>query len=205
MRGQRNQIADIAVAAGNIIHDFAQLFASGCRHIALQPQRSQIAVQIRLNICDRLVVHLLTAAIDKLDAVVVKRIMRCGNHHAAVKAVHTGDIGNARRRSDVEHIGIRAGRRQACHNRIFKHIAGTAGIFADHHAGLSALARTVVPTNELADLISVFAGQIYIGFTAKPVCSKVFTHKKLHLSQPCGRLLFSVLSRYFMNQPMFLL
>ena len=155
---QRNQIADIAVAAGNIIHDFAQLLALGRRHVAFNPQRSQISIQIRLDIGDGLVVHLLAAAVDELDAVVIKRVMRRGNHHAAIKIIHTGDICDARRRRHVKHIRIRAGRGQTRNNRIFKHIAGTAGILSDDHARLSALARAVIPADKLTNPIRRFAG-----------------------------------------------
>lgn len=155
---QRNQIADITVAAGNIIHDFAQLFALGRRHIAFDPQCGQISIQVRLDISDGFVVHFLTAAVDELDAVVIKRVMRRGNHHAAIKIIHAGDICDARRRRHMKHIRIRAGSGQARNNRIFKHIAGTAGILADDHARLSALARAIIPADELADPIRMFAG-----------------------------------------------
>ena len=76
----------------------------------------------------------------------------------------------------MEHIRVRAGRGQTRDDSIFKHIAGTAGILADDDARLSALARAVIPADEFTDLISMFAGQVYIGFAAEAVRTEILTH-----------------------------
>ena len=176
MGRQRNQIADIAVASGNVIDNLAQFFPVRRGNIAFQPQLCKIAIQIRFNRGNRFVVHLLAASVDELDAVVIERVVRSGNHDAAVKAVHARHIRNARRGRNVKHIRIRAGRGQACNQCVFKHIAGAAGILANDDACLSALARAVIPADEFTDFISMFAGQIHIGFASEAVRTKILSH-----------------------------
>ena len=177
MARQRDQVADIAVAAGDVVDDLAQRLARRGGHVTLEAQGRQIAVQIALDGVGRFVVHLLAAAVDELDAVVRERVVGRGDHHTAVEAVHARDVRHGGRRRHMQHVGVRAGRGQARDDRIFKHVAGAAGVLADDDAGLPALPRAVIPANELADFIRMLAGEVHIRLAAKSVCSEIFAHE----------------------------
>ena len=81
----------------------------------------------------------------------------------------------------MEHIGVRPGGGEACHQRVLKHIAGAAGVLADDHAGrlpapLPALHLAVVPAQESADFVGVVGGEVHIGLSPEAVGAKILTH-----------------------------
>ena len=167
VRGQTDEITDIAVAAGGIVLRAADVRARGKRDL-------QIAVEIVLDLVNDALLHLLTGAVEQLDAVVRIGIVARADHDAAVKIVRTDDIGHARRRRHVHEIGICAGGRQAGRERIFKHIAGSAGIFADHDRAL--VLPAVIPAEKPADPVGVLHRQAHIGLTAEAVSAEIFGH-----------------------------
>ena len=74
----------------------------------------------------------------------------------------------------MQQTGVRARGGETRAERIFKHVAGPAGVLADDHLGLVVL--SVVPSELTADTEGVVHGQVDIGLTAKTVGSEVFTH-----------------------------
>ena len=92
--------------------------------------------------------------------------MAGGNHDAAVKVVHPGDVGHGGRGGDVEHVGVRAGGHQAGYQGVLEHVAGAAGVLADDDAGGALFGGAallcgpgpffcIVPAEETADFIGV--------------------------------------------------
>ena len=165
----RDQVADVAVAARDVVHGPADVLAVGDRD--LQP-----VVDVLLDLQDRLLVHLLAFAVEELDAVVVERVVAGGDHDAAVKVVHAGDVGHRGRGGDVHDVGVRAGGHQARAQRVLEHVGGPAGVLADDHLALLALARAVVPAQEAADLDRVLKRQRLVGFAAEAVRAEIFSH-----------------------------
>ena len=70
---------------------------------------------------------------EKLDAIVLMRIVAGGNHHAHIGPHRCCDHPNRRRGRWAQKKDIHAGRGKARRQRIFEHIAGQAGVLADHH------------------------------------------------------------------------
>ena len=167
VRGQADEIADVAVAAGGIVLRAADVRARGKRDL-------QIAVEIVLDLVNDALLHLFTGAVEQLDAVVRKRIVARADHDATVKIVRTDDVGHARRRRHVHEIGVCARGRQAGRQGIFKHIAGSAGIFADHDRAL--VLPAVIPAEKPADPVGVLHRQAHVGLTAEAVCAEIFGH-----------------------------
>ena len=167
--GHGDQVADVAVAARHIVHGAADVRAGG--HGDLQP-----IVDVVLHLDDGIFIHLLTVAVEQLDAVVVERVVAGGDHDAAVEVVHAGDVGHGRRGGDVHDVGVRAGGHQARAQRVLKHVGGPAGVLADDHGGLLALARAVVPAQEAADLDGVLEVQRLVGLAAEAVGAEILAH-----------------------------
>ena len=168
MRGQADKIADIAVAAGGIVLRTADIRPRGKRDLL-------ITVEIRLDLIDDALLHLLTGAVEQLDAVVLVGVVAGADHDAAVKIVRTDDVGHARRRRHVHEIGVCARGRQAGGQGIFEHIAGSAGIFADHDRAL--VLPAVIPAEKPADPVGVFHGQVNVGLAAEAVGTEIFGHE----------------------------
>ena len=141
----------------------------------------QLSIQIVFYQIDGFLIHLLAVAVDEFDAVVVVGIMTCGNHNAAVKLIHTGNVGHGRRGGDVKKISIRTRGYQSSHKRVLKHIGAAAGILANHNSSrrrviVLTLQFSIIPAKKPANLVCVIGGEIDSGFTAKAVCSKIFSH-----------------------------
>ena len=133
VRSQRDQVADIAIAPGGVIHHAADALARGQR-------RGRARIQKRLGALDHRVLHLFALGVDKLEPVIPIGIVAGADHHAAVKALGAGHIGHAGRGGDVQQVSVRAGGGKPCAQRILQHIAGGAGILADDHARAARLA-----------------------------------------------------------------
>ena len=83
----------------------------------------------------------------------------------------------------MEQVGVGAGGYQATHQRVFKHVAGAAGVLADDDSGGAVVAFApvqlgVVPAQETAYLVGVVSGEGAVGFPTEAVGSKIFAHKK---------------------------
>ena len=75
----------------------------------------------------------------------------------------------------MQHAGIGTRGREPRYQGVFKHIAGTPGIFADDHFAAVRFGGIIL-SDKAADLIGVFRRQVYVGFAAESVCSKIFSH-----------------------------
>ena len=115
-RSKGDEVADIAIAPGGIVHRAAYLLAFGIGQI-------RAVVDIRLYRVEKLLIHLLAVGVDELYAIVIIRVVAGGDHYAAVKIVGARDVGNAGRAGDVQQVRVRTGGRQARAERRFKHIA----------------------------------------------------------------------------------
>ena len=188
VHAKRDQVADIPVAAGDIIHRAADLVLAGKGQLRpFLAEHLQLAVQVSFHEGDGLLVHLLALAVDQLDAVVIVGVVGCRDHDAAVKAVHPRDVGHAGGGGDVQKIRVRAGSHQAAHQAVLEHIGRAPGVLADDDAGRAFLAGQallrraaaffiIIPAQEPAYLVCVVGGQGDIGFPAEAVGAKIFTH-----------------------------
>ena len=136
----RDQISDIAVSSGCKIH-------STSNHIPLCKRKLlHLPVQIALNLRNHCFFQLLSLFIDDLNAVVIIRIVTGRNHDAAVKALCAHHIGNAWSRCYMKEKYVCSGSCKTGYQRVFKHIAASAGIFSDDNpAALSRIFLSVVP------------------------------------------------------------
>ena len=179
---QRNQVADIAVAPGHIVHRAANLLLMReGNFVPRLPEAFQMPVQVGFDKGNRVLIHLFALPVDELDAVVVVRVMAGGNHDAAVKAIEPRDERDGRGRRDMEKVRIRAGRGQPADERILEHIAGTAGILADDDAragvvAIAALALAVVPAEKASHPVGMVSGQLLVRFSAESVRSEILAH-----------------------------
>ena len=175
---QTDQVAHIAVAARHIVHRAAHAVAVGKGQLwPVLIKDMELAVDVILHKQQRLLVHLLAVAVDELDAVVIVGVVAGGNHNAAVKVIHAGNVGHAGRGGNVQQIGVRAAGGQASHEAVLKHIGTAAGILADDNARCGGLAvalaqHTIVPAEETAHFISMVGGQIDTGLPAEAVSTK---------------------------------
>ena len=164
--GACNERGDVAVAALHVVHRGADVVARGQRHLAL-------TIDVVLDELQHVLVHLKAVAVDELDAVIAKRVVARADHDAAVEAALDRLMRHARRRDYVQHVGVRAARDQAAHQRRLEHIARTTRVLAHDHARLSTAIGAVIPTHKTADLIGVLHRQPNVGLTAKAVGAKV--------------------------------
>ena len=164
-----DQVSDVAVAARNIVHGTADVLPLGNGDLDL-------AVNEVLNLQDRLLIHLLAVAVEKLDAVIIVGVMGGRDHDAAIEIVHPGDIGNGRGRGDMHDVSVSAAGHESRAERIFKHVGAAPGILADDDFGLFALIGAIIPAQETADLNGMLIGQILIGLSAEAVGSEILAH-----------------------------
>ena len=61
----------------------------------------EFAVKVVLHQQQSLLGHLLTIAVDELDAVIIERIVAGRDHNAAVEVIHAGNVGHRRGSGDV--------------------------------------------------------------------------------------------------------
>ena len=179
---QADQVAHVAVAARHIVHGAADMLPVGkgqLRPVLIKDM--ELAVNVVLHQQQGLLGHLFAVAIDQLDAVVVERVMAGGDHNAAVKIIHTGNVGHAGGGGDVEQVGICAGSSQARHQAVLEHIGTTAGVLTDDDAGRIRIAialteLVVIPAEETAYLIGMISSQSDSGFTTEAIGSKILSH-----------------------------
>ena len=111
-----NKTGDVAIAALHVINRAANGVTRCQRYVKL-------AVNIGLNLLEDVLVHLVALFVDQLDAVIGKRIVRCGNHDAAIKGTVNYLVAYARCRNDVQHVRVSTRSNQARDKRGLKHIA----------------------------------------------------------------------------------
>ena len=141
----------------------------------------EFAVDVIFHQQQGLLGHFLAIAVDQLDTVIVVRVVAGGDHDAAIKVIHTGDVRHGRSGGDVQQISICSGGSQTCDQTVLEHIGAAAGILANDDAGglvvAVALAQgVVVPAQEAANLVSVVSGQINACFPTEAIGSKIFSH-----------------------------
>ena len=142
------------------------MVARSQRHLAF-------AIDIVLDELQHVLVHLEAVAVDELNTVIAKRVVARADHNAAIEAALHGLMRHARRRDHVQHVGVRAARDQAAHQRRLEHVARTARVLAHDHARLSTAVGTVIPAHKAADLVRMLYRQPNVGLAAKAVGAKV--------------------------------
>ena len=161
---QRDQVAHVAVATSHIVHSAANVFPMSERQLRpILIKDVELAIDVVLYQQQSLLRHFLAVAVDQLDAVVVIWIMACRDHDAAIKVIHTGDVGHRRSGGNMEQIGIRARSSQTSHQTVFKHIGAAARILTNDDTGrlIISVALTesiIVPAEETTYFVGVVGG-----------------------------------------------
>ncbi len=171
-RRQGNQVADIAVPPDRIIHCAADLLPNRIR------QFPRLPIQIRLNLLLDCRLKLVALPVYHLNPVIIIRIMACRNHNAAIKILAAHHVGNTWCRGHMEQIYVRPARGKTRRERVLKHIAGAAGILANHHLCLMLL--PVIPSQKPAHLKRLLHFKIYISLSPKTIRPKIFAHRSCH-------------------------
>ena len=114
---QGNQITDIAVASRRIVNGASDRIALGKWNLA------HLAIQIRLNLLDRLLLQFLAASVDDLDSVVIVWIVACGDHDTAVKITCADYIRHTRCRCYMHQVYISSAGCKSRNQRILEHVA----------------------------------------------------------------------------------
>ena len=135
-RCRRDQISDITVSSGCKIHGTADQIPL-CKRKLLH-----LAVQIPLNLRNHCFFQLFSLFIDHLNTVVIIRVMAGGNHDAAVEPLCAHHIGNAGSRCHMKKKYVCSGSCKTGYQRVFKHIAASAGVLSDYY--LTALFRILL-------------------------------------------------------------
>ena len=141
----------------------------------------KFAVDIVLHQQQNLLRHLLAIAVEQLDTVVIIGVVAGRDHNAAIKVIHTGNIGHGRGGSDVQQVSICTGSGQTCDQTVFEHIGAAAGILANDDTGrivvAIALAQSVVvPAQKTANLVGMICGQSDSSFATEAIGSKILSH-----------------------------
>ena len=175
-----DQVADVAVSAGDMVHGPADLVPVGQGQLVPLPAKGhQLAVEIGFDQGDDALIHLLAEGIDELDAVVVVGVVGGGDHDAAVEILGPGHISHGGGGGHVEQVGIRAGGHQTAHQGVLEHVAGAAGVLADDDPGrtvgtAAALQLGVVPAQEAPHLPGMVRGKRAVRFAPKSVGTEIF-------------------------------
>ena len=99
---QRDQVAHVAVTTGDVIHSTANMLTVGKGQ--LRPvliKNMELAVDVVFHQQQSLLRHLLTVAVDQLDAIIVVGVVARGNHNTTVKVIHASDVRHGRSGGDV--------------------------------------------------------------------------------------------------------
>ncbi len=114
-----------------ILHAVDALGASEISGLREPP--AQIAVDQRFDLELDLVGQLVAVRPEQLDAVVVIRVVRGGDHHAEIGAHRARQHRNRRRRHRAGQQHIHPDRSEARHQRGLDHITGQPRVLADQH------------------------------------------------------------------------
>ena len=156
---QRDQITHVTVASGHIIHSAADMLTMSERQLRpVLVKYMELAIDVVLYQQQRFFRHLLAVAVDQFDAVV--GVVAGGDHNAAVKVIHTGNVGHGRSGGDMEQISICTGSSQTSHQTIFKHIGAATRILTDDDTGrlfisVALTESIIIPAEETPHLVGV--------------------------------------------------
>ncbi len=134
-----------------------------------------VGIEQRLDLELDLVAELEAVRPEDLDAVVVERIVRGGDHDAEVGAHRVRQHGDARRRNRAGQEHVHTDRGEAGDQRVLDHVAGQPRVLADEDA----MAMLAIAENEpgrLADLERQLRRDHAIGPAANAVGAEIATN-----------------------------
>ncbi len=132
--GQRDRTRQGALGKFDVTIVYAVDALGPAKAVGVGQFGGQVAVQHALDAHFDLVGELVAVRSEKLDAVVLKGVVGGRDHHAEVGAQRPRQHGHGRRRYGAEQEDVHAGGAKTGHEGVFDHVAGQAGILADHHA-----------------------------------------------------------------------
>ena len=158
---QGDQITHITVASGYIIHSAADVLPvckGQFRPILIKD--IELSINVVLYQQQDFLGHFLAVAVDQFDSIVVVGVVAGGDHNAAVKVIHTGNVGHGRSGGDMEQISICTGSSQTSHQTIFKHIGAATRILTDDDTGrlfisVALTESIIIPAEKTPHLVCV--------------------------------------------------
>src|SRR6185437_4476710 len=136
---------------------------------------AEIGIEQRLDLQLHLVAELVAVRPEDLDAVVVERIVRGGDHDAEVGAHRVREHGDAGRRHRAGQEHVHTDRGEASDQRVLDHVAGEAGVFADQHA-MAVIAIAEDQPGRLPDLEREFRRDDAVGTATNAVGAEIATN-----------------------------
>ena len=124
----------------------------------------------------RIFIHLFSVSNDQFDSIIIIWVMTGGDHDSAVKIICSCHIGNGWGCGYMKQVCICPGSYQTTYQRVFKHIAGSPGIFSDDDPcrciiPVSAFLFSVVPAQDSADItIIITSGCLFQPWIFSCVC-----------------------------------
>ncbi len=134
--------------------------------------RRDVAVHQRLDARLERVGELEAVRPEQLDAVVLVRIVRGGDHHAEIAAHRAGQHRDRRRRDGAEQQNVDADGSEARDQRIFDHVAREPGVLADHHP-MAVVAAAKGEPGRLAHFQRHVGGDLAVGPSPNAVGAKM--------------------------------
>ena len=168
MGGQTDKVADIAVSACRMIDDSSDIASGSVRNLGSD------AVQILFNFIYNIALHLFSVAVQELYAVIIIRVMACTYHYAAVKSFRTRNVCDARRGGNMHKVDVRSAGGEPGSQRTLIHVGAAPCVLAYNNGTL--MLTPIVAAEKAADFECVLNGELFIGFAAEAVGTKVFRH-----------------------------
>ena len=141
----------------------------------LREPLGEVAVDQLLDLELDLVGQLVAVRTEQLDAVVVVRIVRGGDHHAEIGAHRARQHGDRRRRHRAGEQHVHADRGEARHQRGLDHVAGQPRVLADQHA-MAMLAVLEHHARGLPDLEGKLRRDRAVGAAANAVGAEILAN-----------------------------
>ena len=158
---EADQVAHVTIAACHIIHSAADVLTMGKRQFRpVLIEYMELSVNVILHQQQGLLGHFFTVTVYQFDAVIIVGVVAGRDHNAAIKVIHTGNVGHGRRGSDMQQVGFCTRGGQACDQTILEHIGAATGILTnDDTSGVGvtiALTQSIIiPAQKTTDLIGM--------------------------------------------------
>ncbi len=163
--GSANNVLNIQLRQVLFVNNAADAAAAYCL----------IIINRRSNDSGNFILHrvrqLVACLRKELDAVVLKRVVRCRNYYAGVGLDLAREEGNRRSRHYTQKVGVAACTANACSQSAFEHLTAATGIPADDNLGAGNLPAKIF-CRSIAQLKGQLRGELDVRYAANAVCTK---------------------------------
>ena len=168
---KRDQMTDITVSSCCIVNCAANAL------FCCQRDLINLPIDISLDLCLNLSLHLMTFAVDYLDTIIIVWIVARWNHKSTVKIFCSYYIWNTWCGRYMKKVSVSSWCCQSCSKCILKHVAASSCVFSDYDSGLVVLSE--IPSKITSYFKCMLYCKNYIRLTTETICSKIFSHNNL--------------------------